>query len=297
MQKPRAVVISSDEEDQLVDDDVVEIIKWELLFYCDQRVTHFCFLISESNKPSKPNAVVHPVATNVAQQQQNRPTLPPKFPVPVHYAPGDAIPALPVPKHVGIPIALPTNKNIPRFPQPSVPQQDGGEDGEEVHMPELREEYGMMSTSDAEKALRDLMGGAMNDDVGTEIDMDEAIVEGFQDGIELLPHQILGRAWMRDREDLTKKRTGGILADDMGYIQLISNENLVLICCRLGKTIQTLTRIVEGRPHKSDKEDGWSATTLFVVIVFQSDYPYQLTSIVLFALWPLLANGLTRFRR
>lgn len=227
--KPGAVIISSDEEDQLDDDDVVEII-------------------NESNKPSKPNTAVHPVATNMVQQQENRPTLPPKFPVPVHYAPGAAIPALPMPKNVGIPIAIPTYKDIPRFPQPSVPQKDSGEDGEEVHMPELREEYGMMSSSDAEKALRDLMGGAMNDDVETEVDMDEAIVEGFQDGIALLPHQILGRTWMRDREDLTRKRTGGILADDMG----------------LGKTIQTLTRIVEGRPHKSDKEDGWSATTLVV---------------------------------
>ena len=270
VQKPRAVIVSSDEEDQLADDDdVVEVIQWEPQLHCDQCVTHFLFPDSESNKPSKPNAVLHPVVTNVAHHQQNRPTLPPKFPVPVHYAPGAAIPAFPMPKNVGIPIALPTNKDIPRFPQPSIPQQNGGEDGEEVHMPELREEYGMMSSSDAEKALRDLMGGAMNDDVDAEIDMDEAIVEGFQDGVVLLPHQILGRAWMRDREDLTRKRTGGILADDMGYIQLTSNENLVLICCRLGKTIQTLTRIVEGRPHKSDKEDGWSATTLFVVIVFQ----------------------------
>ena len=102
-------------------------------------------------------------------------------------------------------------------------------------MPELREEYGMMSSSDAEKALRDLMGGAMNDDVDAEIDMDEAIVEGFQDGVVLLPHQILGRAWMRDREDLTRKRTGGILADDMGYIQFIFNENLILICLQAWK--------------------------------------------------------------
>ncbi|KDR77106.1 hypothetical protein GALMADRAFT_66302 [Galerina marginata CBS 339.88] len=94
------------------------------------------------------------------------------------------------------------------------------------------------------------MGGGMNQelDKDIEIDMSEAIVEGFKDGIELLPHQVLGRAWMRDREDLSKKRTGGILADDMG----------------LGKTIQTLTRIVEGKAKKSDKVDGWSATTLVV---------------------------------
>lgn len=30
----------------------------------------------------------------------------------------------------------------------------------------------------------------------------------------------------------------------------------------LGKTIQTLTRIVEGRAKKSDKDEGWSASTL-----------------------------------
>lgn len=33
----------------------------------------------------------------------------------------------------------------------------------------------------------------------------------------------------------------------------------------LGKTIQTLTRIVEGRPRKRDKEDGWDAPTLYVL--------------------------------
>lgn len=70
-----------------------------------------------------------------------------------------------------------------------------------------------VSSEDADKALRDLMA-----DVGTnvnqEIDMDEAIVPGFKEGIVLLPHQIIGRKWMADRE--TGKRNGGILADDMG---------------------------------------------------------------------------------
>lgn len=64
----------------------------------------------------------------------------------------------------------------------------------------------------------------MNGDVETEIDMEDAVVKGFKDGIKLLPHQILGRAWMRDREDVTKKRTGGILADDMGYVTILYFE-------------------------------------------------------------------------
>ena len=47
VQKPRAVIVSSDEEDQLADDDdVVEVIQWEPQFHCDQRVTHFSFLIA-----------------------------------------------------------------------------------------------------------------------------------------------------------------------------------------------------------------------------------------------------------
>jgi SNF2 family DNA or RNA helicase len=49
-----------------------------------------------------------------------------------------------------------------------------------------------------------------------DIDMSQEIIEGFNDGIKLLPYQILGHAWMSDWEDLTKKCTGGILADDMG---------------------------------------------------------------------------------
>jgi len=71
-----------------------------------------------------------------------------------------------------------------------------------------------MSTAETEKALRALVEDSVNHDDDVEIDMDEAIVEGFRDGITLLPHQVLGRAWMRERE--SDKKTGGILADDMG---------------------------------------------------------------------------------
>jgi SNF2 family DNA or RNA helicase len=58
------------------------------------------------------------------------------------------------------------------------------------------------------------MEGNFNDDKETEIDMKLAKVNGFRDDILLLPHQVLGRAWMADRED--GKKLGGILADDMG---------------------------------------------------------------------------------
>ncbi|KAG7442867.1 uncharacterized protein BT62DRAFT_935597 [Guyanagaster necrorhizus] len=107
---------------------------------------------------------------------------------------------------------------------------------------------GYMNNAETEKALRDLMGGAMNDEE-VEVDMEDSIVDGFKEGITLLPHQVLARAWMRDREDVKNKKFGGLLADDMG----------------LGKTVQTLARIVEGRPTKRDREDGWAAGTLVVV--------------------------------
>ncbi|KAH9941545.1 SNF2 family N-terminal domain-containing protein [Amylocystis lapponica] len=102
-----------------------------------------------------------------------------------------------------------------------------------------------MSHDEAEKALRDLVSDVYaHGDV--EVSMDDALVDGFRDGFKLLPHQVVGRHWMADRE--SGKKLGGILADDMG----------------LGKTIQTITRILEGRPTKKDKKDGWSAATLVV---------------------------------
>ncbi|KAF8872465.1 SNF2 family N-terminal domain-containing protein [Infundibulicybe gibba] len=155
-------------------------------------------------------------------------------------------------KPPGKPLHIPSNKDIPiqnRIPSGgSQPKDTEQGDGELIDVPDFHDDYQVMSTTEAEKALRDLMGGGMNEEIETEINMEDATVKGFKEGISLLPHQIIGRAWMRDREDISKKRSGGILADDMG----------------LGKTIQTLTRIVEGRARKSDAQDGWAATTLVV---------------------------------
>ncbi|KAF7322364.1 hypothetical protein HMN09_00014300 [Mycena chlorophos] len=139
-------------------------------------------------------------------------------------------------------------------PQPPVPQYEANDDdngdGEDVAIPEFAPDpYGsdMLTSKDAEQALRDLMSGSYNDDE-TQIDEEDAVVPAFKANVRLMPHQIQSRAWMREREDPSAKRFGGILADDMG----------------LGKTIQTLTRIVDGRPKKRDKEDGWDAPTLIV---------------------------------
>lgn len=73
-------------------------------------------------------------------------------------------------------------------------------------------EYEVKGTADdAQKAMRDLVSSAMTDIKLEEVDMTQAVVEGFQPNIRLMPHQIQGRAWMREREKGIK--TGGILAD------------------------------------------------------------------------------------
>lgn len=70
-----------------------------------------------------------------------------------------------------------------------------------------------MTTEDSNKALRDLIADAYSHEE-QHIDMSEAKVEGFNDNITLLPHQVLARRWMEERE--SGKKLGGMLADDMG---------------------------------------------------------------------------------
>ena len=80
--------------------------------------------------------------------------------------------------------------------------------------PEVDRLYDPIKTAaEAERDLQDLLAGSMNDN-NTEIDMKLATVKEFHEDIKLLPHQVLGRIWMTERE--TGKKTGGILADDMG---------------------------------------------------------------------------------
>lgn len=73
-----------------------------------------------------------------------------------------------------------------------------------------------MTAADAEKELKALISGNMNEETEQEIDADEKIVEGFKDGITLMDHQVIGKKWMAEREDIKGKKHGGILADDMG---------------------------------------------------------------------------------
>jgi SNF2 family DNA or RNA helicase len=110
---------------------------------------------------------------------------------------------------VPAPIHIPSNRDILPGPSQPNPTWEYFDAPNEANLYDPR-----MSAAETEKALRALVEDSITHDDEVEINMDEAIVEGFKDGITLLPHQVLGRAWMRERE--SGKKTGGILADDMG---------------------------------------------------------------------------------
>jgi hypothetical protein len=149
-----------------------------------------------------PTRPILKVNQNMGNSQSQQPKFPAKLP--------NELPAfmrMPVPE----PYVHKPKQDI------SKPQEDDGD--EDVHVPEFAPDpYGhdVMSSDQAESALRDLMGADSNADTKVDIDPEDKIVDGFHEDIELMPHQVLGRIWMRDREDVTKKRAGGILADDMG---------------------------------------------------------------------------------
>ena len=143
---------------------------------------------------------------------------------------------------------LPSSKPAVRHTHPE-PEDADDDDEEVVKIPDFHNDNTVLTPAEAEKALRDLMSGAMNQDLDSDIDIDmsQEIVDGFKDGIKLLPHQILGRAWMKDREDLSKKRTGGILADDMGYDQIsfsgIISVNLFSVLEKRYKLLPGLSKV------------------------------------------------------
>ncbi|KAI4177589.1 MAG: hypothetical protein LQ346_007645, partial [Caloplaca aetnensis] len=92
---------------------------------------------------------------------------------------------------------------------------------------------------DVEKKANDEEAHEASDDE----DEDDGTVEGLS--VKLLPHQVEGVAWMREKEASVKKKNGvlpkgGILADDMG----------------LGKTIQSIALMLENpRPPRTISTD------------------------------------------
>lgn len=97
--------------------------------------------------------------------------------------------------------------------KPSVPINDANE--ERFDLPVDNTIEMVSSQTDAQKAMVELVQSNLAD-IEQDFDPEDAIVDGFQEGIKLMPHQIIARHWMREREE--GKKFGGILADDMGCV-------------------------------------------------------------------------------
>lgn len=86
--------------------------------------------------------------------------------------------------------------------------------------------------------------GAHQEEHDDDEEEDDGTVEGLN--VKLLPHQVDGVEWMRDKESSVKKKNGvlpkgGILADDMGLGKTIQSISLMLQHPRPPKTSSTET--------------------------------------------------------
>ncbi|KAI9619301.1 hypothetical protein H4Q26_011984 [Puccinia striiformis f. sp. tritici PST-130] len=82
-----------------------------------------------------------------------------------------------------------------------------------------------MNQQQSEDALRELVEGMYEGDMDS-FDAEAAMPEGLS--CKLLPHQVVGVNWMKDREQGKKK--GGILADDMGFGENGAPKTTLVVC-------------------------------------------------------------------
>ena len=160
-------------------------------------------------KPAAQHEAVKPlpdIFTKASTKPTNVANNAPQMPVPEPYVFKNPPTAIKPP--VNPPRALPPSKE-------TVPlTRDDGPMWETFDAPDEANLYDpVRSAADAEKDLHDLLASSMNDE-NVAVNMEDAIVKGFRDEITLHPHQVVGRVWMREREQ--GKKRGGILADDMG---------------------------------------------------------------------------------
>ncbi|CED84401.1 snf2 family dna-dependent atpase [Phaffia rhodozyma] len=136
-------------------------------------------------------------------------------------------------------------RNATKPPVRKGDEEDEGEDFDLDDGKRREDDWDVVDPSQADKHMRELLEQALGDVQG-EFDEKDSIVEGFREGIQLMPHQVQGCQWMKSRE--SGRKSFGILADDMG----------------LGKTVQTLARIVDGRPTKAHIKAGYKGGTLII---------------------------------
>lgn len=91
--------------------------------------------------------------------------------------------------------------------------------GEKFNLDNVGGEDYKSTPDEAQRALKELVEGAIGATDLDGVDLKDATVDGFRDEITLMPHQIQGRAWMRERE--TGKKCGGILADDVSVLNSV----------------------------------------------------------------------------
>jgi hypothetical protein len=125
---------------------------------------------------------------------------------------------------------------------------------------------------DADDHMRELLSGAIGDaegDMGDDaVKEGEDVVDGFAKGVRLMPHQVRGVRWMRSRE--SGRKYGGILADVSGWSNVDIGHSPLTFTDQdmgLGKTVQTLARIVEGAPTAQERKAGFKGGTLWVSAV------------------------------
>jgi SNF2 family DNA or RNA helicase len=100
----------------------------------------------------------------------------------------------------------------PKASPPQPESDDGGEEREDFDVYNVQltaEDY--ERHHDAEEQMRELLAGAVGDGEDDHGGEGDDIVEGFAKDIKLMPHQVRGVRWMRERESGRKR--GGILAD------------------------------------------------------------------------------------
>lgn len=107
----------------------------------------------------------------------------------------------------------PVSQPKPEPPQPKVDDDPDAERFDLNSVPILASDYERVASGEADAHMRELLSGAVGDGENEEAAFKdgEDEIQGFANGIRLMPHQIRGVNWMRDRESGRKR--GGILAD------------------------------------------------------------------------------------